>query len=169
MVGEHLTKLGHRRVLYADAHLAWTGVRHYSRDHRLAGARAALAEVGGDLRTWLPSTPVAAGDLADAMAAALARERPTAVIAYGAIEASAVVYAAARAGIRLPDDLSLATFAPHAEFIGLPIATAMIDGAGVGLAAGDMLVARIADPRRALPPVLVPFSFTPGATLAPAR
>lgn len=97
-------------------------------------------------------------------------EPPTAIFAAADLMAIGAIRAAAEAGLRVPEDLSVVGFddiqlAPH---VNPPLTTLRQDKLGLGAAAGDALVARIAGdperpPLRTLPVELV----VRGSTAAP--
>jgi LacI family transcriptional regulator len=163
----HLHALGHRRIATVTGMIdSRPGV------DRLRGYRTAIQALGLAYR----DDYVAYGDFyaesgreATARLLALA-EPPSAIFAASDLMAIGAVRAAAEAGLRVPDDLSVVGFddiqlAPH---VNPPLTTLRQDKLGLGAAAGDALVARIAgDPDRpslrALPVELI----VRGSTAAP--
>src|SRR3954469_225661 len=144
----HLHELGHRRIATITGMLeSRPGI------DRLRGYRAAAQALGLAYRDEY----VTYGDFyAESGREQTARllqlpERPTAIFAAADMMAIGAVRAVAEAGLRVPEDLSIVGFddiqlAPH---INPPLTTMRQDKLGLGAAAGDALVARIAgDPRR---------------------
>lgn len=144
----HLYELGHRRIATI------TGmVDSRPGADRLRGYRAAVQAVGLAYR----DDYVAYGDFyAESGREATARllaldEPPTAIFAAADMMAIGAIRAAAEAGLRVPEDLSIVGFddiqlAPH---VNPPLTTMRQDKLGLGGAAGDALVARVAtDPDR---------------------
>jgi len=144
----HLHDLGHRRIATITGMLeSRPGI------DRLRGYRAAAQALGLAYRDEY----VTYGDFyAESGREQTARllqlpERPTAIFAAADMMAIGAVRAVAEAGLRVPEDLSIVGFddiqlAPH---INPPLTTMRQDKLGLGAAAGDALVARIAgDPGR---------------------
>src|SRR4051794_1990647 len=139
---EHLYAVGHRRIATITGMLE-------SRPgaDRLRGYRAAVQAAGlayrdeyvayGDF--YAPSGRVAAARLLSLP------EPPTAIFAAADEMAIGAIGAAAELGLRVPDDLSIVGFddiqlAPH---LNPPLPTIRQDKAGLGVAAGEALIARI--------------------------
>ena len=95
-----------------------------------------------------------------------AADRPTAVLTYSS--PGPIILAAARLGLRVPQDLSVVTFedAPSTE-VGLPVTTMIVPQREVGRAGARMLLERIEDPETALAPRTIPFELAEGASCAP--
>lgn len=134
----HLRGRGHQRIGF------WLGEQaepHHSTGERLAGWRSVVGD--------------RAAPLSGSAAAVLDRLRSTgcsAVLAYGPLLALALRHAAWEHGLRVPEDLAIATFG---DFSGLAVATPPITAirlpyAELGQRAVELLIRRIADP--ALPP-----------------
>ncbi len=87
---------------------------------------------------------------------------PTAVLCYGEIGFSTVHITATRAGLRVPDDLSLATFSGTPRFSGLPMTTWLSPEYEVGRVGLDMLYRKIEQPQELQPAAKVPFTLSPG-------
>jgi LacI family transcriptional regulator len=164
----HLHDLGHRRIATITGMLeSRPGI------DRLRGYRAAAQALGLAYRDEY----VTYGDFyAESGREQTARllqleDRPTAIFAAADMMAIGAVRAVAEAGLRVPEDISIVGFddiqlAPH---INPPLTTMRQDKLGLGAAAGDALVARIAgdpgrDPLLRLPVELV----VRGSTAPPA-
>jgi DNA-binding LacI/PurR family transcriptional regulator len=109
---EHLLELGHRRIAYYCPPKSHG--EHYSNADRLETFREQMhqAGLGG-------GAVVASGVHADAYAADLvqtpAADRPTAIVAYNDFDAVMLMGLLHRAGLRVPDDLSLMGFNDDAQ------------------------------------------------------
>ena len=144
----HLYDLGHRRIATITGMVdSRPGV------DRLRGYRAAVQAVGLAYR----DDYVAYGDFyAESGREATAKlldldEPPTAIFAAADMMAIGAIRAAAEAGIRVPEDLSIVGFddIQLATHVNPPLTTMRQDKLGLGGAAGDALVARVAgDPDR---------------------
>jgi LacI family transcriptional regulator len=111
IAGRHLVADGHRQVAFVgDVERNPFGFA--SSERRLKGFRAALQEAG----VTLPSSYIRRGPFGRATAGRLTRQllalrrRPTAVFAASDVQAFGVLDAAARAGLTVPDDLSVIGF-----------------------------------------------------------
>lgn len=110
LVTRHLIGLGHRRIAFVREHASMLDSRH-----RLRGFRAALGEAGipVDERLVVAAGPnvgdsVVEGAQRAADALFDVEPPPTAVFAHNDLIAIAVLRAAARHGLRVPDDVSVA-------------------------------------------------------------
>lgn len=172
-VARRLIALGHRRIAYLDHGHELVlrradGRVHHSRRERLAGYRRAMAEAG------LPARELLGGDygLGAADEAALLRpvlaapDRPSAVMTQS--WPSVLPEVAAALGLAIPGDLSLASPGLDTSDLEGPVAGMAVDWEAIGAAAARALLARLADPARPVPPVLVPHRDHPGATAGPA-
>jgi LacI family transcriptional regulator len=165
----HLHDLGHRRIATITGMLeSRPGI------DRLRGYRAAAQALGLGYRDEY----VAYGDFyaesgREQAARLLAlRERPTAIFAAADMMAIGAIRAAAEAGLRVPEDVSVVGFddIQLASHINPPLTTLRQDKLGLGAAAADALVARIAHdngrpPLHQLPVELV----VRGSTAPPAE
>jgi LacI family transcriptional regulator len=103
----YLTGLGHRRIGFITGR-----VELLSASHRLQGYKAGLAACGIDVDEEL----IQVGDYTTETAARSARallslsNRPTAIFAANDMSAMGVYQAAAQAGLRIPEDLSVVGF-----------------------------------------------------------
>jgi LacI family transcriptional regulator, galactose operon repressor len=151
LAAAHLLALGHRRL----ACLAGPA-SHRHAQARLQGFRDALREVGG------ASGLVAHGDFDFASGAAIAArwcalpaaERPTGIVCGNDAMAVGALAAVARAGLRVPRDLSVTGFddLPLAPFTVPPLTTVAQPVAELAEAAVERLLTRIERPAVAPPP-----------------
>lgn len=158
---------GHKRILYADffiEHHQWV---HYSRKDRLAGYRTAMMRAG---LKQLEATPDDHVDMTAYAKLAIERLKPTAVIGYGDVETSAFMLCALRAGLDIPRDMSLATFAGAPYFIGMEIATWLVPQLDIGRTVAQQVLAAMRDRSVVQKSVVLPFLPHLGASIAaPAR
>ncbi len=178
---EQFLALGHKRITYLD--YPWSD--HYSALDRYRGYETAMQAAGCmPCRVESEEVPTPPGTVGRAQSEAEQRsvqvwaaqcrallsapERPTAVIGYGDIAVEPMLSAAIALGLRVPKDLSLATFDDHVPFnTGLPITTWLVPEYTMGLAAVEMLLRKIEEPTCALPTRALPFEFDAGVTSAP--
>lgn len=139
----YLTALGHERI-------GILGAPVYSEpmNHRVAGAKQALADAGLSLDPDLLITDTlphfdmgftVGGELIDR------RPRPTAIFALTDMMAIGVMHAAAKRGLRVPEDLSIIGFdnIPFASYIMPELTTVAQPIYRMGQATGEMLMRHI--------------------------
>ncbi len=162
---EHLLKLGHRRIAYVD----YMGGVHYSVADRRAGYEAAMAKAGLASRVVEDEGGPSAGWQALALKMLRCADRPTAVVAYEADRAMPVYAAACLLGLRMPQDLSLVTFHEKpVDMPGLPIDYLEIPVGEMGRVAVEMLLEKIASPKKRFPAVGLELAYRMGETCGPA-
>ena len=164
---ERLLRLGHRRIAY----VSYTESAHYSAIDREAGCAQAMRAAGLTLRA-IRKVPLATSERIACSAQWLAGpDRPTAAVTYGVKEALPIAAAARSLGLRTPRDLSLVTFDTEpAEdpATGLVFTTCVLPEYGMGQAAVEMLLEKIEDPARALPPRSLPLTLSGGTSAPPS-
>lgn len=137
----HLAELGHRRIAFLSGVPDTDIVRRREGGFRAAmaarGIRAQL--VNGD-GTLVGTRPVAA-----ALLAGRERRRPTAVVAVNLMTALGLRSEVARAGLRVPQDVSIVTFDDHVvtEHLDPPLTGIRMPMAEMGEAAARMLLEAI--------------------------
>jgi DNA-binding LacI/PurR family transcriptional regulator len=140
---KHLIRLGHRSIAcVTNAPLAYT-----ASEERLAGYRDALRDAGIELDDAL--VVEGAFDAASghrAMSELLSRAAPTAVFVASDVVAFGVVRALRDAGLEVPGDVSVVGFddIPLAEHFAPPLTTVRLPAHGLGAAAGQALIDRVA-------------------------
>jgi DNA-binding LacI/PurR family transcriptional regulator len=168
---EHLLALGHTRIAFVDySHGQEVPPKHYSAVDRPGGYAQAMKAAGLEPRLICASGWLTPRErIAFTLDWLRADDRPTAVITYSSFEALPIYHAAtAVLGMRLPQALSLATFADFpVDDLGVSIATVVIPRAELGRTAVRMLLQKIEAPARDLAPLALPLSFQPGETCAP--
>jgi len=166
-ITRRLLELGHRKIAWAPVHTS----NHHSEVERFAGHSEALRQVGLQPQRLTPrSAPWMDGVEWDALSRTWAKDaqRPSALICSGLGDAQCARLSLQRAGLRVPADVSLTTFAPEpAEHGGHPISTVLIPDRAMGVAGVDMLLRRIAKPSCSEKSHLIPCGYAEGGTLAP--
>ena len=160
LAARRLASLGHRRIGFI-----YYGEGNSTCEPRFDGFRIELAKKGihineSDIVRVSPREPHADERQAEKIKELITRKkRPTAVFAPTDLIARIVCEVASRAGLRVPEDLSVVGFA-DLDFAGLhapPLTTIRQDGIAVGKAAAEMILKRIsgydAPPQRHLIPV----------------
>lgn len=174
MAAEYLIGLGHRRIAYLDF-VAPSDAIHYSRQDRYEGYAQAMAAAGLEPTGRNAFAGVAISDRLDAITRLLqSGKRPSALMSYDA--GDRMLYAAACAGLRVPEDISLMSFGLHhappraqargESYIGRSVGLARIPSEKAGRQAVAMLLNRIEEPQAKVPPVVVPLELEPGDTCA---
>ncbi|XKE46429.1 LacI family DNA-binding transcriptional regulator [Halomonas organivorans] len=143
LLAEHLLSLGHRRLAVVSAP---TEGNDRARA-RLEGFRQASEAAGCPLppeRIVTVEYGIAEG--AQAFDALMAMEaRPTAILCGNDTLAFGVMLAAQRAGVRVPEELSVTGFddLPQARFLSPPLTTVAVPAIEIGHRVADDLIARI--------------------------
>jgi len=146
----HLAELGHRRIAFVKGPR-----RNADARERLRGYRDAMRRAGAtaDDRREL------AGDFTEESGAAAARAaleiapRPTALFAANDSMAVGALSALAAAGVRVPEEISVAGFddIPIARYVTPPLTTLRVDVAELGRRALGLLLEAIRQPSSAAP------------------
>jgi DNA-binding LacI/PurR family transcriptional regulator len=167
----HLLELGHRRIAYVDyGHATEQPDQHYSAADRRLGYERAMRAAG--LQPRLITTPRSlppAQVLAAARGWLSAADRPTAVVTYSERDAEPILYAAtAQLSLQVPRDLSIVTIADDpADHTGVALATVILPRYDLGRVAVEMLLERIAAPKRVLPARCLPARLAAGVSTGP--
>lgn len=170
---EHLIRLGHRRIAYVDyCHATTQPDQHYSAWDRQGGYEQAMR--AAKLAPWVITSPqsVPTAQIPSVARTWLqAEDRPTAVVTYCEREAEPILYAAtALLGMQVPRDLSIVTIADDpADHTGVPLATVILPRYDLGKVAVEMLLERIAQPKRVLSARSLPVRLEPGISTAAPR
>jgi LacI family transcriptional regulator len=167
---QHLLEIGHRRIAYVDCvHNLDDPTEHYSAFDRRGGYVKAMEEAGRTPRLIHAAGKAPREDRLGAVAEWLKTpDRPTAVLTYSNSDVLPIEYTAAWLGLRVPRDLSVATFSdPRADDVGLKPTRMLNAWAELGEAAVELLQEKLAAPRRTFRSLVIPFSFDPGQTCAP--
>lgn len=167
----YLLSLGHRHIAYVDWRPEWQSSQktHYSAVDRRQAYEDVLREaqleprfihrgyLGGegtelDFATYILRDPV----------------RPTAIVAYGRREAQTLLFAAAKMGLSVPQDLSLVTFGVSDErFFGIFPTQMVVPFREMGSLAVRLLQRKIENPTQLLPTHTLPCLLQSGETCAP--
>jgi LacI family transcriptional regulator len=169
MAAQVLLDAGHRRIAFA-AGFPLDGMQHGSTAERLAGVREACRR-RATVRVVAPTVKPPDRDAGAFWDAVLADRvsRPSGVVCYSSSDALYLAWAAQRAGLAVPADLSIAAIGELSTFRVYPVdpTTVLLPWQQVGHAAVDLLVARIAG-RQAASIAAMP-TLHPGSTIACPR
>ena len=161
---EHLVGLGHRAIAYID------GGANPGAERRSAGYRAAMADHGLDAEIRAVPGGYTEDEGARAARSLLADGLPTAVIAANDLCAIGVLDAVIRAGVRVPDDLSVIGYddSRFARLPGIDLTSVRQDIPKMARLAVKAAVERLERPtRRPKDVVLRPKLVVRGTTAAP--
>ncbi len=164
-----LIELGHREIAYADF-THDTGAQrqdHFTIADRLDGYLAAMQHSGLPPRI-IDRSQVTPDWIAGTVELLRQDERPSAVVCYAQETSFAVLHAAAAAGLRVPQDLSIvASGPPLVTQFGIRLAGVHYDRAEMGRTAVQMLRQKLKAPDKPIPARVLPTSMADGRTIAP--
>jgi len=164
----HLLDLGHRRIGFVGGEP--TDPLHSAAPaERLVGYRSELAAAG------LPADPTleivggftVSGGLAAGAELMALPEPPTALFAASDEMAMGAVHAVRRAGLRVPDDVSVIGIDDHEMAELMELTTVAQPVAAQGVLAAEMILTALGEPQRPLPAVVVPTRLIARGTTAP--
>ncbi len=162
LLAQHLLAQGHRRIAW----LCSVGGAHHSVAARFSGVRAELSTAGIEPVIFQASGKTLPLPERRALVERLLSDpqRPSAVIAYGGMDVGTLHVAAAARGLRVPEDLSLATFGDAVGTdTGIAMCTALIPWQTIGRAA----VSRLLDDVEISDQVRIPCELRVGTSTAP--
>ncbi len=169
---ERLIARGHRDILYLDYANPLSGKAqwHFSCRERELGYRSAMKKHRFSARVLRPGRPLDRRTLVDFTVKEVLASPPSAIIAYGMwLTGRAVLYALARRGLTVPDDLSFLTFA--SEWIIENDVLVSCYGPSlkqVGETAARMVLERVETGVEA-PPAILPFEYIDGDSISDVR
>jgi LacI family transcriptional regulator len=146
---QHLLELGHERIVF----FLGDQPPHYSVTQRVGGYEQAMARAGKSAFARVVTGKIQ--DFAAAVIAQASQDRPSGIILYTHFAAISLLRLLWEAGIRVPQDISVATFSnsyPVADVIP-PLTTAALPTEEMGRTAAEMVLEQIrtggeAEPRR---------------------
>jgi DNA-binding LacI/PurR family transcriptional regulator len=168
---ERFLELGHRQVAYigpSRSSSSLKGGAHYSVTDRCEGYLKAMEAAGLDGVVYTEPVGWLNGEeLAFARDLLLAKSKPTGLLLYGPRMLGALSNVATELGLRIPQDLSIATFWDlQRREVGRPVDTWVLEWGKLGKQAIEMLFEQIDTPDVSLPSVAFPYYHVKGQTLA---
>lgn len=162
---EHLIEMGHREIAY----VCYSPSKHYSTTDRQRGYEKAMRQAGLKPRVIDEKGPVTQWH--DFSCQWLqSPNRPTAVLAYEADRALPIYGAALELGLKVPHDLSIATFHDTpVDVIGRRMTTMNVPAWRMGTVAIEMLLKKIKKPDTPLAPQVLEHRLIEGMTCSPPR
>lgn len=141
---KHLLELGHRKIAFWDIADPSADFDHYSRLLRLQTMQKVMGEAGlGDhFIHWRANWGTAASELVQRFLSVPLQERPTAVVVFYSLYALSLLNEFVRAGVKVPEQLSLATFDDHdlLETAIVPLTTVAVPMSEMGRAAAGLIL-----------------------------
>jgi len=143
LLANHLHERGHRRIAYVTPPVRLPGNRHYSVIERQETLRDHFGDDGNAFRVYT-AVPEEVESLADKLM--INADRSTAVICYSAPMAAHLAATLLRRGVRIPKDLSLATFSDCevTRAAAVPLTVVDVPLIEAGTVASDLLLRRLA-------------------------
>jgi LacI family transcriptional regulator len=137
---------------------------HYSVADRFEGYRRAMRAAGLTPQCAYDDRFVEASDSVPAAIEVLrSPDRPTALLLYSQYEAPAVLLAASKLKLSIPDDLVIVNFAPRSDWIaGVHIPAVLIPTVEIGRRAVNMLLRKIEAPNQPCESEAVPYELPEG-------
>jgi len=163
-LARHLLAAGHRHLVWTDIHARWTGMLHYSRQHRRDGFLQTVQAAGAVAEDWSP-THALPDPAAWYRGLLSARPDPLAIGCYGENEFTALLRAACLLGRRVPEDVSLAGVM-CGPLIGTQVDSARFDLRELGRVVARMLLERIHGGPRQSTRLITP-TIIQGGSVAP--
>jgi LacI family transcriptional regulator len=149
LAAQRLIEAGHRHLAWADLHLNWDSMRHYSRSDRRDGFCAAAKAAGVTVSDWSPADQLPGDQICAWYSERLTQANSaTGIGCYCDLEFQALLRASSRLGLRVPEDRSLVGVQLSQPFVGVDADHAMWDLREMGLAAAAMMLGRLTTPTR---------------------
>lgn len=169
-VTRRLLELGHQKIAYMDAsHREDDAGEHYSALARREGFESAMREAALPARAVWLAHPFE-NQAAQLEAILGAADAPTAFVGYGRAEAEVLWLVAAKLGLQIPRDVSYVTFESDVLRVGgLELSCALVPEYEMGRQATRLLLQKIGAPSQEWEPLVLPFAFHAGQSLAPTK
>ena len=160
LIGEHFLELGHRRIGFISE-----GIPHICSHERKAGLAAAISPL--QLQEFHKTDENSYDAIAAEIKSRPEEYRPTAVLAWHDGTARDVVTAFIRAGIKVPEDMSVAGVDGDEARIKFPIAITSVDNPlfEIGRQAAKLIIDSVDE----VSFTKVPAVLVPGATTGPVK
>lgn len=168
MLTEHLLMLGHTRIVYVDySHPEDLKNEHYSAPARRAGYLKAMQAAGFESNTYHRGAHPVFDRVRMSMKWLTESNRPTAVVCYSSQMAMAVIAAAHRLGMDVPNDLSVASIDSRIHSLGPPLTTALLPSVELGFESARMLLSMITAGVSTMPSMVIAPTIAAGGTTSP--
>jgi LacI family transcriptional regulator len=157
----HLLELGHRRVAFVELWTPGAEFDHFSRVLRQNVIRQVMTEAGlaNGFSLWSDAFGTPFHQVVARFRNTPKSERPTAMVVSYSLQAIGLLNEFVRQGIRVPDELSLATFDDHSlvEHAVVPMTTVAVPMKEMGRTAAGLILGLLQKPRqRATTSIVLP-------------
>lgn len=165
---KHLQELGHRHIAFSE----FTGmsrVKNTAMSIRFKAFEKESQRLGLTFTRWGETAYTPRKERPERCLAYLqAKDRPTAVIALSPSNAIPVQDAALTLGMKIPEELSIVTFADNrTDDSGVEMASMMVPMEEIGTTAAAMLFEKIRSPEQPLVSRRIKLAYHPGDTVGP--
>lgn len=167
-------ELGHKNIAYTD--FAFNNseviVWHFSVNDRMNGYLKAIEEAGYQPMVIRPDSEIPVSNMVKyAEENLIKKNRPTAVVSYGLDPTGrSIMYALCRNGLKVPDDMSLATFCYKEEAENdMNISAFVPSKKDIGKISAELIYDKILNRKLHPEPIALPFDFYEGDTIAPPK
>jgi DNA-binding LacI/PurR family transcriptional regulator len=169
----HLIELGHRRIVYFHKGRPGADFMHYSSALRRDVMRQVMTEagLGAGFDVWEADIEAPYSETTARYMSLPPPERPTAIVVYYSVIAVSQLNAFLRQGVKVPEDLSIATFDDHdlvSQAI-VPLTTVDVPMAEMGRTAAGLILGLLQRPnQRASKEIILPERLLPRRSTGPA-
>jgi LacI family transcriptional regulator len=174
-LAQHLVELGHKRIAFVQNWRPGAYYDHYSREVRMNTIRQVMckAGLGSGFLLWNADITTPYREVVARFNSTPVDERPTAIIVPYSIQAISLLNEFVREGVRVPEELSIATFDDHplvATAI-VPMTTVAVPMEEMGRTAAGLIFGLLQQPdKRAPKSIVLPEQLIPRrSTCAPSR
>jgi LacI family transcriptional regulator len=160
-LARHLIELGHRRVVYLIKGRPGADFMHYSGELRRDVIRRVMTEagLGAGFEVWEADIDAPFSEITARYSSLPVKQRPTAIVVNYSVIAVLQLNEFLRQGVRVPEELSIATFDDHdlvSQAI-VPLTTVDVPMAEMGRTAAGLVLGLIQKPnQRALKEIVLP-------------
>lgn len=148
----HLLELGHRRIAFVELWNPGAEYDHFSRVLRQNVIRQAMTDAGhGDgFLLWSDTIGTPYRDVVARFRSMSKSERPTAMVVSYSLQAIGLLNEFVRQGVRVPTELSIATFDDHdlIEHAVVPMTTVVVPMPEMGRTAAGLILGLLQKPRQ---------------------
>jgi LacI family transcriptional regulator len=158
-MAQHLLELGHKRVAFVQNWRPGAYYDHYSREVRLNTIRQVMSKagLGSGFLLWNADITTPYYEVVTRFKNTPSDERPTAMIVSYSIQAICLLNEFVRQGVKVPEELSIATFDDH-ELVAraiVPMTTVSVPMEEMGRTAAGMIFGLLQQPDKRKPKTIV--------------
>lgn len=149
---QHLLALGHRRIVFYDRGPLNAEWMHFSRITREQVVRQIISTTGDGkgFSAWQEDYSISQAQTVTRFLAMPKPERPTAIVASYSIDAIGLLNAFVQQGVKVPEELSIATFDDHQLVSNaiVPLTTVKVPMEEIGRTAAGLILGLLQEPKR---------------------